>query len=244
MYLPPRSSHPATTVTARRRPVALITGGGRGIGRLLAQALSGSGTAVALVARSGDELDETVELVDRAGGTAAAAPGRRHRPGDLAGAVAELRQRLGPVDLLVNNAGVVGPIGPLWETDPQDWWTTMDVNLRGLVLTTGLVVPEMVARGRGTDHQHDQPGRHPPVAAGLGLLGVQAAVVKLSENLAHEVGRHGVRVFSVHPGLLPIGMSEDFAADRRSTPTRRTSGTGRCASWPRAGAPSRARPSS
>jgi len=203
---------PATSVIAPRRPVALITGGGRGIGRLLAQALAGRGMAVGLVARSADELAETVELVGRAGGTAAAAPADVTDRDALAGALAELRRRLGPVDLLVNNAGIVGPVGPLWLADPQDWWTTMDVNLRGLLLTTQLVVPEMVARGRGRIiNMTSQAGTYRwPLVSAYSVS--KAAVVKLTENLAHEVGRHGVRVFSVHPGLLPIGMSEDFAA--------------------------------
>ena len=192
-------------------PVALITGGGRGIGRLLARALADTGAAVALVARSGDELDETVDLVEGAGGVAAAARADVTDPEDLAAAVSALRDRLGPVDLLINNAGIVGPIGPLWETDPSDWWTTMDVNLRGIVLTTRLVVPEMVARRRGRIiNMTSQAGAHRwPLVSAYSVS--KAAVVKLRENLAHETSRHGVSVFSVHPGLLPIGMSEDIA---------------------------------
>jgi NAD(P)-dependent dehydrogenase (short-subunit alcohol dehydrogenase family) len=126
--------------------------------------------------------------------------------------VADLRSRLGPVDLLVNNAGVVGPIGPLWETDPDDWWTTMDVNVRGIVLATRLVLPEMVARRRGRIvNMTSQAGVHRwPLVSAYSVS--KAAVVKLSENLAHETARHGVSVFSVHPGLLPVGMSEDFVA--------------------------------
>jgi NAD(P)-dependent dehydrogenase (short-subunit alcohol dehydrogenase family) len=202
---------PSTDRPSVATAVALITGGGRGIGRLLAQGLSATGTAVALVARSGDELDETVELVERAGGTAAAVPADVTDPTDLASAVADLRRRLGPVDLLINNAGVVGPIGPLWETDARDWWATLDVNLRGIVLTTGLVLPEMVAQRRGRIiNMTSQAGAHRwPLVSAYSVS--KAAVVKLSENLAHETARHGISVFSVHPGLLPIGMSEDIA---------------------------------
>jgi NAD(P)-dependent dehydrogenase (short-subunit alcohol dehydrogenase family) len=198
--------------------VALITGGGRGIGRLLAQGLSATGTAVALVARSGDELDETVDLVEQAGGTAAAARADVTDPTDLASAVADLRRRLGPVDLLINNAGIVGPIGPLWETDHRDWWATLDVNLRGIVLTTGLVLPDMVARRRGRIiNMTSQAGAHRwPLVSAYSVS--KAAVVKLSENLAHETARYGISVFSVHPGLLPIGMSENFATRPPATP--------------------------
>jgi NAD(P)-dependent dehydrogenase (short-subunit alcohol dehydrogenase family) len=217
----PSTVTPNPTSTTTRPPqatgVALVTGGGRGIGRTVARALAGTGVAVALVARSGDELDETVELVRRDGGTAAAARADVTDAAGMAAAVAGLQHRLGPVDLLVNNAGVIGPIGPLWENDPVAWWATMDVNLRGLVLTTQLVLPGMVARHRGRIiNVTSQAGAYRwPLVSAYSVS--KAAVVKLSENLAHEVRRHGISVFSVHPGLLPIGMTETVAGMAPST---------------------------
>ncbi len=130
---PPRNALEST--------VALVTGGGRGIGQIVARALAEAGAAVALVSRSVDELNHTVRLIEAAGGTAAAVTADVADPENLAAAVSELQGRLGPIDLLVNNAGIVGPIGPLWEVDPTEWWTTMDVNLRGLVLSSQLVLP-------------------------------------------------------------------------------------------------------
>ena len=129
----------------------------------------------------------------------------------LAAAVADLRAQLGPIDVLVNNAGILGPIGPLWEVDADEWWTTMDVNVRGLVLCSQLVLPEMVARRRGRIiNVTSQAGAYRwPLVSGYSVS--KAAVVKLSENLAHETSRHGVSVFSVHPGLLPIGMTTTVA---------------------------------
>ena len=125
---------------------------------------------------------------------------------------ADLRHQLGPIDLLVNNAGILGPVGPLWELDVDEWWTTMDVNLRGLVLATQLVLPDMVAAGRGRIiNITSQAGVHRwPLASAYSVS--KAAVVKLTENLALETRRHGIGVFSVHPGLLPIGISETIAA--------------------------------
>ncbi len=208
---------PSTPSPDRSTQVALVTGGGRGIGRTVARALAGSGAAVALVARSGDELDETVELIRRDGGTASAARADVTDAAGLTAAVARLTDHLGPVDLLVNNAGVVGPIGPLWENDPTAWWTTMDVNLRGVVLTTQLVLPGMVARGHGRIiNVTSRAGEYRwPLVSAYAVS--KAAVVKLSENLAHEVRRHGISVFSVHPGLLPIGMTETLAGTAPST---------------------------
>jgi NAD(P)-dependent dehydrogenase (short-subunit alcohol dehydrogenase family) len=129
----------------------------------------------------------------------------------LAAAVADLRTQLGPIDVLVNNAGILGPIGPLWEVDADEWWATMDVNVRGLVLCSQLVLPEMVARRRGRIiNVTSQAGAYRwPLVSGYSVS--KAAVVKLSENLAHETSRHGISVFSVHPGLLPIGMTTTVA---------------------------------
>jgi NAD(P)-dependent dehydrogenase (short-subunit alcohol dehydrogenase family) len=216
-------SSPSTLVsTGRSRSdttrVALVTGGGRGLGRLAAHALARAGAAVGVIARSGHELDETVELIRGDGGTAAAAPADVTDPAGMGAAVAEIRRRLGPVDLLINNAGVVGPVGPLWETNPDAWWSTMDVNVRGLVLTTQLVLPDMVARRcGGIVNVTSQAGVHRwPLVSAYSVS--KAAVAKLTENLAHEVRRHRISVFSVHPGLLPIGLTETVTAPATSTP--------------------------
>jgi NAD(P)-dependent dehydrogenase (short-subunit alcohol dehydrogenase family) len=197
--------------------VALITGGGRGIGRMIAVALAGAGASVGLLARSGPELAGTVELVEAAGGRAAAATADVTDPAAVRAAVAGLQRRLGPVDLLVNNAGILGPIGPVWEVDPGDWWTTLDVNLRGVLLCTQLVLPTMVQRRRGRIiNITSQAGAHRwPLVSSYSVS--KAAVTKLSENLAHETRRYGVSVFSVHPGLLPIGVSETMAAQEPAT---------------------------
>jgi NAD(P)-dependent dehydrogenase (short-subunit alcohol dehydrogenase family) len=191
--------------------VALVTGGGRGIGQVVATALAGAGADVGLIARSRDELAATAQLVGELGGEVAAAAADVTDAAALAAAVAALRDRLGPVDLLVNNAGMLGPIGPLWEVDADDWWTTMDVNLRGILLCSQLVLPDMVAQRHGRIiNVTSQAGAYRwPLVSAYSVS--KAAVVKLTENLAHEASRHGIAVFSFHPGLLPIGMTTSVA---------------------------------
>jgi NAD(P)-dependent dehydrogenase (short-subunit alcohol dehydrogenase family) len=212
-----------------RASVALVTGGGRGLGRVLAQALAAAGAAVGVMGRSPHDLAETVRLIEAAGGVAAAAAADVTDERATGEAVEALRRRLGPADVLINNAGINGPIGPTWEVPSDEWWRTLEVNLRGVLVCTRLVLPDMLARGRGRIvNVTSNAGvfRWPGVSA---YSVSKAAVVKLTENLAIEVRDTGVSVFSFHPGLLPIGLSEavlapDVPAD---------SPAGRVAGWAR-----------
>jgi NAD(P)-dependent dehydrogenase (short-subunit alcohol dehydrogenase family) len=188
--------------------VVLISGGGRGLGRLLARTLASAGASVGLLARSGGELAETAAEIELGGGTAAAAIADVTDHIATAAAVAELRDRLGPVDVLINNAGVGGPVGPMWDADPADWWRTFEVNLFGAYALTRIVLPDMIAAGGGrilNITSNAAVHRWPLVSA---YATSKAAVVKLTENLAAETRRHGVPVLSVDPGLLPIGLTE------------------------------------
>jgi NAD(P)-dependent dehydrogenase (short-subunit alcohol dehydrogenase family) len=145
----------APALTARPRPgdltgtVALLTGGGRGVGRLLAARLAQAGAAVGLIARSADELAAAVEEVERAGGTAAAAAADITDRHAAAAAAADLRSRLGPAGLLINNAGICGPAGPMWEVDAAQWWQTFEVNVYGALALTQLALPDMIRARRG-----------------------------------------------------------------------------------------------
>lgn len=192
--------------------VALVTGGGRGVGRVLALALAGAGAAVGLIARSADQLAESARLIEASGGAAAAACADLSDPEAAATAVDKLRHELGPVDLLVNNAGVSGPVGPAWTVPEVDWWRAVEVNLRGVTLCSRLVLPEMVGRRRGRIvNLTSQAGVFRwPMSSAYSVS--KAAVIKLTENLGYETRRYGISVFSVHPGILPIGLSEPALA--------------------------------
>jgi NAD(P)-dependent dehydrogenase (short-subunit alcohol dehydrogenase family) len=193
--------------------VSVITGGGRGIGRFLALALAAAGSAVGLMARSEGELAETARLVTAAGGTAHAVCADVTDPAATLDAIDALRRRLGPADLLINNAGVSGPFGEAWQVDAADWWRAAEINLRGVFLCARAVLPGMTTRGAGriVNITSEAGALRWPQASAYSVS--KAAVIKLTENLAAEVGRYGVRVFSVHPGITPIGLSERALAD-------------------------------
>jgi NAD(P)-dependent dehydrogenase (short-subunit alcohol dehydrogenase family) len=178
------------------------------LGRLLAGTLADAGAAVGLVARSAEQLAETRDEVIDGGGAAVAVAADVSDPKALTTAIEEISRQLGPIDVLINNAGVNGPIGAVWEVDSEDWWHALEINLRSVLTCISLVLPSMITRGQGRIiNITSQAGvyRWPLVSA---YSVSKAAAIKLTENLAVELKRTGVTAFSVHPGLLPIGLSE------------------------------------
>jgi NAD(P)-dependent dehydrogenase (short-subunit alcohol dehydrogenase family) len=215
------------TETLLGRQVALVTGGGGSLGREIALHLAAAGAAVAVVARSEDQLAETAALVEAAGGRALALPADVTDVAAVDAAVRSIEQSLGPIDLLVNNAGVSGPVAPLWEADPEEWWSAVETNLRGAFLCCRAVLPGLVARRRG---------RIVNVTSNAGIYRwpylsayaiSKAALIKLTENLAVETKKHGVMVFSVNPGMLRAGMTASLLA----APVPPESPVGVVASW-------------
>jgi NAD(P)-dependent dehydrogenase (short-subunit alcohol dehydrogenase family) len=188
--------------------VALVTGGGRGLGRVFAQTLAAAGAAVAVAARSGDEVEETAALIEDAGGRALALPLDVTDNSAVAGAVAATQRQLGPVDLLINNAGVSGPLGPIAEVDSAAWWRTFEVNLHGIFLCARAVLPGMLARGRGRIiNVSSSAGTVPwPYVSAYAIS--KAAVLHFTENLAKETRKRGITVFAIHPGIVRTAMLE------------------------------------
>jgi NAD(P)-dependent dehydrogenase (short-subunit alcohol dehydrogenase family) len=192
--------------------VAIVTGSGRGIVRAMALALAEAGAAVAVVARTEDQLAETVALIERAGGRALAISVDVTDQQAVEQMVREVGRQLGPVDLLVNNAGAGEPGGPLWEVDPDRWWHVLDVNLRGPFLCSRAILPSMIAR---------RQGRIINTASGAGLKAMtymsayvisKTALIRLTENLAAETVEHGISVFAIHPGTVRTAMWETVLA--------------------------------
>jgi len=188
--------------------VALVSGGGRGVGRLLGARLAAAGAAVGLIARSPSELAAAAGEINQAGGIAAAAVADVTDEWATAAAVADLHRKLGTVDILINNAGISGPVGPLWQAQPAEWWRAVEVNLGGAFALTQLALEHMIPAGKGriiNVTSYAGVYRWPLLSA---YAASKAALVKLTETLAEETRPHGVSVFSVDPGLLPIGLGE------------------------------------
>lgn len=201
--------------------VAIVTGGGRGIGRSIAAELASAGAAVAVTARSEEQLSETLRGIERVGHRALAMAADVTDARAVAHFADRVERELGPVDLLVNNAGVGGPIGPLWEVDMDEWWRTIDVHLRGTVLCTRAVLPSMLRRRRGRVVNLSGGGAAGPYPHLSAYGCAKAAIVRLTDTLAAETRAHNVAVFAVRPGWVKTAMSEEVAnteAGRRWVP--------------------------
>ena len=194
-----------------RGQVALVTGGGRGLGQHLATALAGAGAAVAIVGRSEPHLTETMRLIEGEGGQAMALPADVTDQRAVERVVATTEQRLGPIDLLVNNAGVVGPVNSfLWEVDPAQWWRTIEINLRGPFLCARVVLAGMVSRRAGRIiNMTSTIAHHPYITA---YKASKTALTALTTCLAAETQPYGISVFAFMPGLVRSGMTEYLAA--------------------------------
>ncbi len=185
--------------------VAIITGAGQGIGRAVAEALAAEGVRVAVVARTASDVEATAEAC-RANGVQALA-----LVGDVADrhfvetAVAHVEDELGPIDLLVNNAGRTGSWeGPvLWESDPEDWWGRVETNLLGSYLFARYVLPGMVERGQGRVLSMNSLAGAMPLPMTDGAYPVsKAGLFRLTDQLASQLTGSGVVVLDLSPGLV------------------------------------------
>lgn len=188
--------------------IAVVTGGGRGIGRAIAQALAAAGAAVAVLSRSAEELDQTVALIESAGGKAQAYVADITNAPAVRNSFSEIRNALGAIDILVNDAGAIGPLGPFWENDMDAWWRAMDVNLRGHLLCTHAVLPEMISRRRGRIINVSSGAGTAPIANLSSYVAAKTALIRFTENLAAETKPRGVSVFAIAPGTVRTAMAE------------------------------------
>src|SRR5579884_3272129 len=129
--------------------VALVTGGGRGLGREFAVALGRAGMRVAVASRSAEQLNATLELLRSNGIPSTAVCTDVTDEDAVRKMVSRTEEELGPVGVLVNAAGVGPPFGPTWETESAAWWRNIEVNLKGPMLCSTAVLPGMIARRGG-----------------------------------------------------------------------------------------------
>jgi NAD(P)-dependent dehydrogenase (short-subunit alcohol dehydrogenase family) len=192
--------------------VALVTGGGRGIGRAVALELARRGAAVAVLARSATEVAAVAAEIEAAGGRAVALSVDIADHATLERALAEAAA-LGPIDRLVSNAAVVGPLGPLAESDPAAWAANLQINLVGAYHCLRAVLPGMVARGWGrVIHVSSGAALGSGIRNGSAYSVSKAGLDMLTRAAAAEVAGSGVTVNGVYPGVVDTRMQTDIRA--------------------------------
>jgi len=191
--------------------VVLVTGGGRGIGRALVEGLAAGGASVGLCARDSAAVAEVERVVTAAGGRAVGVSGDVTNAGDVQRIVSTVTDRLGPLDTVVCNAGVIDPdeTDP-WAVDVDAWWRVIEVNLLGVQRVLAAVVPGMVERGGG---------RIIEMTSGMAVRDVpnysaystsKTALLRLSGAYAAAGADAGLSVFDIAPGVVRTEMTRSM----------------------------------
>lgn len=186
--------------------VALVTGAGRGVGRATALELAQQGADVAVVARSVEEIEETAAGVRERGRRAVAFPVDLSDGNAARGLVPAVEEALGPVVILVNNAGVVGPFGASWEIDPAEWERALIVNLAAPFLLTRAVLPGMMAAGWGRIVNVSSGAAQNPLSRFGAYSPSKAGLDMLTRQLAAELKDTGIAVTTIYPGVVDTVM--------------------------------------
>jgi 3-oxoacyl-[acyl-carrier protein] reductase len=191
---------------------ALVTGAARGIGRLAARRLAAEGIAVALLGRSPDGVRALHEELAASGARSVPVVADVTDPEAVRAAVAAAEAALGPLDLVLNNAGLIDAAEvPFWEADQDQWWDVVETNLRGPANVDRAVLPGMVARGRG---------RIVNVSSGFAVEAFpdysaystsKTALLRLTDTIAGPLAKRGVYVFDISPGALETDMTAGMA---------------------------------
>lgn len=192
-----------------KNKVALITGGGRGIGRATAIELAKEGVNIGLVGRTVENLEKVKAELEAYGVKVAVATADVSNLDEITKAVESIKSELGPIDILLNNAGI-SKFGGFMELTPEEWTNIIDVNLKGVYYTTRAVLPEMIERQTGdiinissTAGERGGPVTSAYSASKFGVIG-------LSESLMQEVRKHNIRVSTMTPSTVATEMAAEL----------------------------------
>lgn len=192
--------------------LVVVTGGGRGVGRAIAQACALEGAHVVIVARSATDLRETADIITGRGGIVEVSVADVTDGALALRLAADLVARFGRIDLLVNNAGRFKAIGPAWDCDPDAWFDDIRTNLFGTHLWTRAVTPWMLKQQGGRIVNLIGGGTYGPFEYGSAYGVSKAAVARYTETLSVELADRGPKVFAVDPGLVRTDMVEHVLA--------------------------------
>lgn len=193
--------------------VALVTGGGRGIGRSVALELARAGARVAVSARTAEQVEEVAAEIDGLALTVDVS-----KRSEVEQLIERVESELGPIDLLVCNAGITIDEDTAWTVDPDEWWHVFEVNVLGVYLCCRATIPRMLERGRGRIVNVASGAAYLPGSTSTAYSASKAAVHRFNETLAGQLKPFGIPVFSISPGLVQTEMTSSFPDDAPWTP--------------------------
>jgi len=189
--------------------VVAITGASRGIGAAAARLFAEAGAKVGLIARSEGAI---AEIAAEIGPNAMALACDIASSPAFFGAIQRLEAAFGPVDVLINNAGVIEPIAPLAQADPAAWDQAIDINLKGVFHGMRAVMPGMIARHSGTIITVSSGAAHNPLEGWSAYCAGKAGAAMLTSVAHHESGHSGLRIMGLSPGTVATEMQVKIRA--------------------------------
>lgn len=193
--------------------VALITGGGRGIGKAIARRFAVAGARVAIASRKADVLEAAARELSTGGAEVTAIPCHVGRAAEIENLVAETQRRLGPVDVLVNNAATNVGQGPALEVTDEALLKTTEINVLSALRLVRKIAPLMIERGGGSIINIASIAGLRPQRGGLCYSFTKAGLIMMTRVWAMELGKHNIRVNAICPGLIQTDFSEYFWKD-------------------------------
>ena len=192
--------------------VAIVTGGGRGIGEAIALAFAHEGARLVIASRTQAELDQVAARIQEMDSQAQAIRTDVSSRDDVVRLIETTLTAYGQIDILVNAAGVYGPIGPLWDVDVDKWIQAMQINLFGTFMCCHAVLPHMIERQQGKIINFSGGGATSPLPRFTAYGVSKTAIVRLTETLAEEVKDFSVQVNAVAPGAVDTRLQDDVLA--------------------------------
>lgn len=188
--------------------IALVTGGSSGIGEAIARALADSGAQVAIMYSTHREAaDASVQAIVAAGGKAISVSCNISGPASVQTMFDTVERDLGPIDILINSAGIDGKQAPSWEIDPEDWRKVIDVNLVGAFLCAQRALKGMVARRRGVVINISSVHETIAWSGYSAYTASKAGIAMMTKTMAQEAAPFGVRVLALAPGAIQTDIN-------------------------------------
>lgn len=193
-----------------KNKVAIITGGGRGIGKAIAKRFAENGSIVVLTARSKNEINDTLKEIEKNGGQGISVQTDISKHSDVTRLVKTVLENYSKIDILVNNAGVVKPIKPIHEVDIEEWEHNLGINLFGAFYCIKTILPYMISKNYGKIINLSGGGAFNSMPNFSAYSASKAAIVRLTETVAAEVKEYNISVNAISPGAIKTKIISDI----------------------------------